>query len=713
MKGLRGAAFPLACAVVACAWALRLHAFFATLPGNDFLGDLGIAEEVHRHLLRGELLPPWTALDALGRPTTAQSSTLLLFLPVALAKFLVGDTVLAAKLWLALLHTAAPLSLYGLARRLSMGRAAALVGAGAYLLAPLHLFELSQAGHWQLAVSFALSPWFASRALVCMRAPDGRGVAVLGLVAGWFFLADPERACTFLPVLVALVATDAACRGARPHDVVRGASSAFAGLALGALLSAGLSLPMFVESGDLNLLRPVVAYPLFPTHEKLQLFHPLFAIDGGVCLHPWFGLSPVGANGVQGGWLWVVGGLVAVPLAEGPRRVLARGLVAALGVALWLAGGDLSWARRTLLLFPQAPWVGAALLAAVLATAGVALFRPPRAHAWKVFAAVVLVSLPSAAVLSRMPMYSSIHNKLWFLTVNVPLVTSLLLGLLAESAQQRVPRERTLLVVLAAGLLGLDLFAWPAGQCAAPRDLEEQSDREARLLAADPFPGRTLPYPYVESDPREAFALRAAPRPSASSWMLWTASRWGVATVATLYRDLDLAVRGDDAARARAASDLRDANVRYVIERGGGGELGPLESAGVLRQVARVGEDRVLLFDHEDADVRVRPSGGGDPRPVAHQRESDTAFDVPQAPPGSYEVSEAWYPYWHASVDGAPLATHPGARGLISFEVPPGASRHVRVVYERPGYYGVFRAMSALGALLVAALLFFAPRRRV
>jgi hypothetical protein len=97
---------------------------------------------------------------------------------------------------------------------------------------------------------------------------------------------------------------------------------------------------------------------------------------------------------------------------------------------------------------------------------------------------------------------------------------------------------------------------------------------------------------------------------------------------------------------------------------------------------------------------------------VPHRRESDTVLDVPQAPPGSYEVSEAWYPYWRVFADGEPIATHPDAHGLIAFEVLPGATRHVRIVYERPGYYRIFWAMSALGALLVAALLLLSPRTR-
>jgi hypothetical protein len=380
---------------------------------------------------------------------------------------------------------------------------------------------------------------------------------------------------------------------------------------------------------------------------------------------------------------------------------------------VWLAGRSSSWAAATLDLFPGRAWIGGALLVALLALGVSAILRhrtDARHLAVRVALAWCLMLVPARTVLARLPPYEAIHNTLWFLSVNLPLVMALLLGTGATLLAGAALRPRVLVGAGLLVLLGLDALTWPAGQRRAPDGIVANAERIGEALGRDPEKGRYLPYPYLEADAREAFALARAQRPCASSWLLWSAPRWDVAGIAALYRAL-LDAETLDAAAEPAMARLAAANVRYVLVRGGGRPLARLEERGLLVETASLAGDRLLrVTGHVDRTV-LRVSSGSE-RAVAYARDSDTAFDIPNAAPGAYVIAEAWYPYWHVSTSSGAVDARPTAEGLIGFVIPEGAAPgSARVEYRRPATYRLFWGAAAL-ALAVMLGLFLRARQK-
>ena len=711
-------AWRLVLALVALAllgvWAARVVAFFAVVPGTDFLGDILWTEFFFDHLAHGGGIPDWTHLDALGHPTTAQMASVLLFLPVVVLKALVGDTLVAAKVWYVTLHTSSAATQYALARKWGLARLSAGCAGLAYLLAPMHLREFSEAGHWQLAVSFALSPLVVALAIELTRAPGPRRLALFVLALTALLLSDNERTCTLLPVVAALVVADAVARGVRGGALVWGLAPLAGGLLLVALLSAPFALPLLLERGWLNLGRASPDFPLFPVHESTSLFHPFFVLDKADWLYAFAGPRPFAGGGVRAGWLWLGGAFLAVHFARREQRVEGLGWVVLF--VIWLAGGSRSWATATLDLFPGRAWIGGALLGVLLVLGVTAIVRrgtDARRLAVRVPLAWCLVLVPARTLLGRVPPYEAIHNTLWFLTVNLPLVTALLLGTGAACWARAALRHRVLVGGGLVVLLGLDALTWPTNQTRAARGIMANVERVGEALGRDPEEGRYLPYPYLEADAREAFALARARRPSASSWLLWCAPRWDVAGIASLYRALRDAETLDAAADA-AMARLAAANVRYIILRGGGRRLARLEERGLLVETASIGDDRLLrVAGHVDRTVRRVTSGSEEA--VAYVRDSDTAFEIPNAAPGAYVIAEAWYPYWHVSTASGEVDAHPTAEGLIGFVVPEGAARaqqaSTRVEYRRPAFYRLLWLAPALALAVMLALVLRARQK--
>jgi hypothetical protein len=133
--------------------------------------------------------------------------------------------------------------------------------------------------------------------------------------------------------------------------------------------------------------------------------------------------------------------------------------------------------------------------------------------------------------------------------------------------------------------------------------------------------------------------------------------------------------------------------------------------------------DRIALFP-DTASVTPEPIRGGQlPEPVpvratlAEWAPGRMRINLEGAAPRpSYLViGETWYPDWHATVDGKPVALLRADHALLSVELPPGA-REVALRFGSPAYArGKLVTLLAVIATagLLAAPLWGRPRRKV
>lgn len=191
----------LGLAVLAALWTAACIRFLLFPPGHDFLGDMYWVDVLSPHVWRGHL-PAWNPGVAMGHPLLFQRMNLMLLLPAIALKAVMGDTETAARMYLVLAHTLSGAAFYALARLYVRRRAVAAFTSLLYLVAPLHVAELTLYGHWALAQSFALSPLVLALVVLTVRERGRAGLRfglALAAAAAWLAWADNERTATLLP----------------------------------------------------------------------------------------------------------------------------------------------------------------------------------------------------------------------------------------------------------------------------------------------------------------------------------------------------------------------------------------------------------------------------------------------------------------------------------------------------------------------------------
>jgi hypothetical protein len=124
-----------------------------------------------------------------------------------------------------------------------------------------------------------------------------------------------------------------------------------------------------------------------------------------------------------------------------------------------------------------------------------------------------------------------------------------------------------------------------------------------------------------------------------------------------------------------------------------------------LRQLAPA---RVCLLEGADAPPSTGPIATRDADHFAVQRNRvDLDVDAPDA--GWLVVNEAWYPGWHASVDGNETAIERANYLMRAIRVPIG--RHHIAMWFAPTYDAPLRMLAAAAFVLAIALVAW-PRRR-
>ena len=124
----------------------------------------------------------------------------------------------------------------------------------------------------------------------------------------------------------------------------------------------------------------------------------------------------------------------------------------------------------------------------------------------------------------------------------------------------------------------------------------------------------------------------------------------------------------------------------------------------------RFPHDRVGVYP-DSARVAVEPIRGGQPPMPAAVRASVAEWEPgrmrivlagAESKPTFLQVSETWYPDWHATVDGKPASVHRGDFAFLSVALPPGA-REVRLEFASADYRRG-RMVTYLALLLTAGL---------
>jgi hypothetical protein len=696
------------------------------IPGKDFVGDLYWAD-VFAGPLRHGVVPEWNRRAAMGHSTTIQQQNLMLFLPTILVSYLNGgDLTSAAKASYTLFHALSVFPFYLLARLYTDRKLAAAMGACLYLISPLHLAEWSFAGHWTIAQAYFWLPlalWLLVRAIREQRLGVSAAAAMAMFLMLW---ADNERTATAVPLLVAFAGFELwRLRNRWPRGLLH--------LGIAALIGAGLcaywTVPALLDLGNFLLMseaphKTADGFKLWPSINSFQLYHPLQLFDLLQSEPMRGGLSPI--VHIQLGFAQVALAAIALVQLRAERRDRPRARVfwsiVILLVLISMGRNSIAGSSWTLirLTFPgAATFAVCALLMAVFATLtwlGWRRFGPRAALLFVLGVTAVLFASPFK-VLHLVPPYSAMRNPLWFLTVNAPLLLALLSAIALDGLAARAGNAFKLAATLATvvALLQASPYLDPDDQPKVPTALRQSFAMLGGILRSDPVEARYAWYPYIESNAYFGYADTFHAKPALYSWVLWTATRWGGDFVAEAYARLTSAAEallraplGDEAAghqMGSALQNLADANVKYIVT----SDLGfqQLTRSRDLLPVARAGYFFVLrnTLWREDAFVRVEDEAAGGPHTLSYQRPRDEhiVFDVPSGTGGEVLIAESFHPWWHATLDGADLAVHPTARGLIVLTLPsapePRARRVGRVdlAFARP-------RLPFLGILFLAAL---------
>lgn len=672
-------------AMASVAFALRASAFLAVTPGHDFVGDVVWAEALHIALRSGHGFPDVFPEVLLGAPSTVQRGSVLLFLPVALLAFAI-PLLSAAKAWFLALHASSALGAVWLARTCTRRAWLVALAAAVYLLAPIHGDEISRAGHWQLAVSFALAPWALGLLLRLGRRRVGRTPIALGLVVGAWLLSDNERALAFVPVAAVVTVWLASRRNLRVAALAKRVACA---VGVASAVTAWALVPLWKERDALALTRIA---ELFPSRGVTLWVAPSFLVDGVPAV-------PAGVTAARGVALGLAVTLslaaAVITAAVGARRTLALPVAGSALVALacTVAPSPLEVASA---IHGAAAW---AALPALALGAVTALVRSARRGAL-VFACTAAISLvPARALLAHVPAFSAIGNAVWFVAVNAPLLATLAVATAVGSLGRRWHRFAAAALVTTALLV--DVALRPFGQSVTAPESIAAAEPAFQAIRADGARGRSLRYPYVESDAAAAYVDRRSPVPSAGGWLVWAGARGAAEELAHAYATLDAAVR--DPARAGAAADvLARLHVRYVLVPARSSELAALGAAGPFRDLGG-GDVHALCNERDPGRFEARSSTGE----VAHVTEpagGTLVFTAPGA--GEWELPVAAYPHYRVTPGDAHVAAPTG--GLL--RVHTARAGEVTVLYTRPWWHTALSVAS--GAALFAALSSLRPRRR-
>ncbi len=359
--------------------------------------------------------------------------------------------------------------------------------------------------------------------------------------------------------------------------------------------------------------------------------------------------------------------------------------------------------------------VGAGLLAAA---ALVPVFRkrgPWVGLAWSARVAYLAIGRPFL-FLAGVPPYGSMRSTLWFLTINLPLLLSLLAALFLDRIDLSNARAGRALVAFAV-LAWLDLwpYLWiPTG--IAPVT-EESYLAVGRHLDQDLDSFRYAWVPFTPSRGEEAYADRFTVKRNFGGWLLWCSGKWGGRAVARGFEDLRDATEQARRADPRAGPEVRKAlryfalcDVKYFLVYRDRERFRPLFGNG-LTPVGTAGDLLIARNDFWEAGRAVRFPADPAGRLEALDRADEETIEARFTGSGPVFVSEAYHPYWKAELDGHSVPVEPMLGSFIGLRAKVPGPHVLRLHFETPWYYRA-SAVVSLASLLIVAAGFASLRRR-
>lgn len=701
----------LGLAILAALWTAACIRFLLFPPGHDFLGDMYWVDVLSPHVWRGHL-PAWNPGVAMGHPLLFQRMNLMLLLPAIALKAVMGDTETAARMYLVLAHTLSGAAFYALARLYVRRRAVAAFASLLYLVAPLHVAELTLYGHWALAQSFALSPLVLALVVLTVRERGRAGLRfglALAATAAWLAWADNERTATLLPLVVAFAAHEMREQAAGERAAAARRLGAAALLAAG--LAAGFLLPGVVDRHQLAIFSTSN-----PGEAPFELWHPVLILDRlwSLARLPLFAGTMHPVAHVHVGWVSAVlaaGAVLGSRRETAPRRrlVLVLALTSVFVVLISMGTNAVASSTYETARSVGGTWAGAAaligLFGAFAAVAG-RVFRLHGAVAGLVTTAVVAYVLVGSPwlLISRIPPYDGMRSVLWFLTVNLPVLLALLAALFlekVEAVEAGAVRSLTAVALLA----WLDLSGYlllPPGFSPATRELYQSL---GRVLQADPDSFRIAWTPFALSHAEEAYADRLLRQRDSGSWLIWCATRWAAPAItkgdAYMQEARRLLRRGGDAADAAAERALRHyaaCDVKYFLITRARTSFQPLFGHG-LTPVLEAGP---LLMARNDFWAGGGGSGPGIRR-LEIRRPDEETIDGTFEGSGALLVSESYHPYWTGELDGRPVQVTRVRDSFLGIRAATEGTHRLILRYRTPWYYPASTALSLLSLLALLA----------
>jgi hypothetical protein len=634
--------------------------------------------------LRRHELPLWIPYERLGQPFAAIPYAQAFYLPNLLAVLLTGPVISVTALHLFHVAVAAG-GTYAACRRLRASRFAGIFGAAAFALSHLYTLlawapNVAGAAAWsgfQLAAAHRLS-----------RAPTLRPAALLAAsLAASLLCGSPETTLWQLALLLTCIVA----WSRRPRRRRRAALAFSGAVVSSAALAAVMLLPALELAAESTRTEGVwkplewsVSWPQLLSIAWPLAHVPMGPYRGGSDQHYLTSLF-MGS---------VVCALAASALSRRRgRRATPLGAAAA-GFALLSLGGNFRLSAGLLTLppfdffrYPVKYAVGAGFCLAVLSALGLdraaaraRAFGREQNEARSVTivcaAALVFAALGLAALRAFAPRFGMQLGWLWLIAALSSAAIAWLVG-----GQRRWPIAIVATVELGAAhlLLGAPAFA-PAAALSVPSLLaaaiERPFDGRVSVPVPDEVPTQGDFHQYVEASRDALMPLRfleeelrafegyGDPEPS----RIWA-----------LEQSTD-----------RATYDL--VGVRYYVRAGPPpfDDLEPIAHAGSFATLYKSETARPRAFIEAPCHSQVK---------LTEPRFTELRLDVDACAAAELVVTDAWFPGWEATVDGAPTElreSHGGVRAVAL-----GAGKHaVNMRYApRPFFVGAAISTLTLGAL--------------
>ena len=732
------------------------------LPLRDFGGASAWLWKVTRWFDGSDNFSLWVKDFFCGQPWTLIFPTLFWFIMYAPFALLWGPVV-GLKIGIVFYLALAGFTMFLFARRFLRSVPAAWIAGLAYALHPIHIDLSVRWGLTNFPVFYPFVPLLALLLIKLARSPSARLSAAVGVVAALAFWADFQRAFVTYPFLAILFLFEVyRARNGKPSEPSswrHPVAWAVLSVALMVGLLAFVLVGPLVEQKHLSLFSPE---EIARQQVSSSLANPLYPFDRDGILTS--GFVPLMGPGVPdnagtyyfGGAALIAGVLALLVARRDPRRsLIVFSLLLGLA-AYWLSFGVKSVYETcgyfiggvvndplVALVFP---WFVRTLFLVVLLSVTAILFFVARrrqriSESWILIACltgtIFLFGRPFVWLTRWVPFYGNMRSPTWFASVIPAFAAAIVLGagVAVLSDRFKKPQHRWLFLGIALLLLFVDTYPyfvdiWPHH---SRFDLDAMRSREYRPAPPPPddeasslhdigewFSTQGKPGRWIAADPYSPLTdalITYCGRPSAWAWLNWSS----VKGLGRYFGGPDgVYVNLMDADRiGNALVLLGIADVRYIVVSPRHMVNRAVLSEQSLKTVYASGSWRVLenpawrpyiqFYARQESQVAEPTVRDRSPVPEVpvenpHIQDGLISFDVDLQSDCLAVVSESWYPYWQATVDGRSVKPRAAEGAFLCIDLPSG-QHQVEFRYVTPRHTKVGLAVT-LAAVIAVGLIF-------